>query len=499
MKPNTMENKPSLILFITLFLSYFTALSFGKNQIEALSHLYKAKLRRNSGVDTSHFNASHNFLGAKVDPQNEMKEKDSIEKLPGQPPVRFKQYGGYITVDQKAGRAFYYYFAEAQQSKESLPLLLWLNGGPGCSSLAYGAMQELGPFRVKSDGKSLFKNKFAWNYAANVLFLESPAGVGFSYSNTTSDYDKNGDRRTADDNLIFLLNWLERFPEYKNRDFYISGESYAGHYVPQLAHNILYHNKKAKNIINLKGIIIGNAVINDDTDSKGMYAYFASHALISDETWYKIQKYCNFSSESSEDSDECTDATNEADTIVDSIDIYNIYAPLCSNTSITDKPKKASIANMDPCSDYYVYAYLNRPDVQEALHANVTKLDHDWEACSDLITEWSDSPSTIIPLLREFMANGLRVWIFSGDTDGRVPVTSTKDSINKMKLAVTTSWHPWFISGEVGGYTQVYEGNLTFATVRGAGHQVPSYQPVRALSLIMHFLSGTGLPNSSRQ
>lgn len=89
---------------------------------------------------------------------------------------------------------------------------------------------------------------------------------------------------------------------------------------------------------------IGNAVINDDTDSKGMYAYFASHALISDETWYKIQKYCNFSSESSEDSDECTDATNEADTIVDSIDIYNIYAPLCSNTSITDKPKKASVS-----------------------------------------------------------------------------------------------------------------------------------------------------------
>ncbi|CAI9769456.1 unnamed protein product [Fraxinus pennsylvanica] len=500
MKPTPMENKTSLILFITLFLSYFTALCFGKNQIEALSHLYKAKLRRNSTVDTSHFNASHNFLNPKVDPQNEMKEKDRIEKLPGQPPVRFKQYGGYITVDQKAGRAFYYYFAEAKHSKESLPLLLWLNGGPGCSSLAYGAMQELGPFRVKSDGKTLFKNKFAWNYAANMLFLESPAGVGFSYSNTTSDYKKNGDRRTANDNLVFLLNWLERFPEYKNRDFYISGESYAGHYVPQLAHNILYHNKKAKrNIINLKGIIIGNAVINDETDTKGMYDYFASHAIISDETWNKIQKYCDFTPNSSEESDECTDATDEADTNVNSIDIYNIYAPLCSNTSITDEPKKASIVNMDPCSDYYVYAYLNRPDVQEALHANVTKLDHDWEPCSDIITDWSDSSSTILPLLREFMANGLRVWIFSGDTDGRVPVTSTKYSIKKMKLAVTTSWHPWFISREVGGYTQVYEGNLTFATVRGAGHQVPSYQPARALSLIMHFLGGTALPNSSRQ
>jgi carboxypeptidase C (cathepsin A) len=89
------------------------------------------------------------------------------------------------------------------------------------------------------------------------LFLESPAGVGFSYSNKSSDYDNNGDRKTATDNYVFLVNWLGRFPEYKNRDFYLAGESYAGHYVPQLAHNILYHNKKAnRTIVNLKGIMV---------------------------------------------------------------------------------------------------------------------------------------------------------------------------------------------------------------------------------------------------
>jgi hypothetical protein len=89
------------------------------------------------------------------------------------------------------------------------------------------------------------------------LFLESPAGVGFSYSNTTADYDNTGDRSTTTDNYVFLLNWLERFPKYKNRTFYISGRDYAGHHVPQLAQTILYHNKKAnKTIINLKGIIV---------------------------------------------------------------------------------------------------------------------------------------------------------------------------------------------------------------------------------------------------
>ncbi|KAE9584727.1 putative carboxypeptidase D [Lupinus albus] len=368
---------------------------------------------------------------------------------------------------------------------------------PGCSSLAYGAMEELGPFRVNSDGKTLNKNRYSWNNAANVLFLESPAGVGFSYSNKSSDYDTSGDRKTSTDNYIFLVNWLERFPEYKKRDFYIAGESYAGHYVPQLAHTILHNNKKAnKTIINLKGIMIGNAVINDETDNRGMYDYLASHAIISDKAAHDINIFCNFSSDIIPI--QCQTAMDEYDRDVSFIDIYNIYAPLCNNPNLTALPKKNSIA-IDPCSEVYIQAYLNRASVQEALHANVTKLKYDWEPCSDIISNWGDSPSTIIPLLHEFLNNGLRVWIFSGDIDGRVPITSTKYSIKKMNLSTKTAWYPWFFNGEVGGYAEVYNGDLTFATVREAGHEVPRYQPGRALSLIMHFLKGTPLPTTKIQ
>lgn len=92
---------------------------------------------------------------------------------------------------------------------------------------------------------------------ANMLFLESPAGVGFSYSNTTSDYNHSGDKNTAEDAYVFIVNWLERFPQYKTRDFYITGESYAGHYVPQLAYTIILNNKKAnQTIVNIKGIAV---------------------------------------------------------------------------------------------------------------------------------------------------------------------------------------------------------------------------------------------------
>ncbi|MED6119288.1 Serine carboxypeptidase-like 40 [Stylosanthes scabra] len=489
------KSRTSCSVFLSLLIlsSFVAEIHGGNKQVKALNNLRKSKV-----TDRSEFEVQDLLnYDEVIDSQEGLKEKDRILRLPGQPQVKFSQYGGYVTIDKSNGRAFYYYFVEAQTSnKDSLPLLLWLNGGPGCSSLAYGAFQELGPFRVNSDGKTLYKNRYSWNYAANVLFLESPTGVGFSYSNTSSDYKTNGDKKTAADNYLFLLNWLERFPEYKNREFYISGESYAGHYVPQLAHTILYHNKRAKRtIINLKGILIGNAVINDETDNKGMYDFLATHAIISDETANDIEKFCDFTSSSS--NSECDDASNDATKDIYYIDLYNIYAPECKNDSLTAYPKKPTIVT-DPCSESYVQAYMNREDVQQALHANVTKLKYSWELCSEVIGGWNDAPTTVLPLLHEFLNNNLRVWVFSGDVDGRVPVTSTKYSIKKMNLTTQTKWHPWFAYGDVGGYTEVYKGGLTFATVREAGHQVPSYQPARALSLIMHFLNGTPLPDTKR-
>ncbi|KAF2321103.1 hypothetical protein GH714_033881 [Hevea brasiliensis] len=217
-----------------------------------------------------------------------------------------------------------------------------------------------------------------------------------------------------------------------------------GHYVPQLAHTILYHNKKAnQTIINLKGIAIGNAVINDETDNLGI----------------KQSRQCNL-------------ASGKADH--DTADIEFITSTgLCATMEIS-QPSPSRLR------DYYVQAYFNTPEVQEAMHANVTKLNHDWEPCSDILGSWKDSPSTVIPLLQEFMANGLRVWIYRW----KGTCNFYQYSIAKMKLPTKTEWYPWYLNGEVGGYSQVYQGDLTFVTVRGAGHQVPSYQPERSLSMI---------------
>ncbi|XP_073159107.1 serine carboxypeptidase-like 27 isoform X2 [Henckelia pumila] len=203
---------------------------------------------------------SHIFVGNRcLCYYNDEQENDKITSLPGQPAeVHFDQYSGYVTVNEEAGRALFYWLTEApiRRRPESKPLLLWLNGGPGCSSVGYGSVQEIGPFNVNPDGKSLSLNRYSWSNLANLLFLDSPSGAGFAYSNTSSDLYTAGDQRTAKDSYIFLVKWFERFPQYKYRDFYITGESYAGHYGPQLAQIIYEKNKGIENpVINLKGFL----------------------------------------------------------------------------------------------------------------------------------------------------------------------------------------------------------------------------------------------------
>ncbi|KAI3767359.1 hypothetical protein L2E82_17454 [Cichorium intybus] len=142
------------------------------------------------------------------------------------------------------------------------PLVLWLNGailqGPDARPLDMEPWKNLDP----SESTVMAKHSTATTMNGTM----TPAGVGFSYSNRSSDY-KIGDNQIAKDSYTFLINWLERFPEYKTRDFFITGESYAGHYVPQLASLILSENKKTKGtIINLRGIALSTYHI----DSNGL-------------------------------------------------------------------------------------------------------------------------------------------------------------------------------------------------------------------------------------
>ncbi|KAL5715036.1 Serine carboxypeptidase-like 42 [Ranunculus cassubicifolius] len=438
--------------------------------------------------------------------------EDLVVSLPGQPKVDFRQFAGYIDVDEKAGRSLFYYYAEAEKDAAKMPLTLWLNGGPGCSSIGGGAFTELGPFFPRGDGRGLIRNSKSWNKASNLLFVESPAGVGWSYSNTTSDYNA-GDASSANDLHIFLMKWFEKFPELKSSELFLTGESYAGHYIPQLTDVLLNHNAHSTGFkFNIKGVGIGNPLINTPRDTAATYEYYWSHGMISDESGLKIMSECNFDDYTAEsphnESTSCLQAISEANGLIgDYINNYDVILDVCYPSIVEQELRLKKSATkislgVDVCMSYERRFYFNLPEVQHALHANRTNLPYSWSMCSNVLnyTE-ADVNINILPIIKKIVKHKIPVWIFSGDQDSVVPLLGSRTNVREMakdlKFNVTVPYSTWFYKGQVGGWAIEYGNLLTFATVRGASHMVPYAQPGRALQLFKSFVGGGRLPNTT--
>jgi carboxypeptidase C (cathepsin A) len=170
---------------------------------------------------------------------------------------------GYITVDKEHAKNLFYQFSPARKNPRNKPLILWLAGGPGLSSLT-NMFFDNGPCHV-TDKLKLEKNIFSWTEDASVIWLDQPAGVGFSYV-----LSKRGAATTmkqvAADALKFMLQWFDDHIDYSHNDFYIFGDSYAGHFVTAIAHEIHYANQNPADddftSIKLKGIGIQNGLVN---------------------------------------------------------------------------------------------------------------------------------------------------------------------------------------------------------------------------------------------
>ena len=158
-------------------------------------------------------------------------QEDLMGNLPDAPAFKTNVYSGYLTATET--KKLHYAFVESESAPETDPVIIWFNGGPGCSSML-GMMQENGPV-VLDDGEDYFKtNPYPWNVRANVLYIESPAGVGWSVAGTDADLDTN-DMVQSQDAINALRDWFVKFPEYLPNDLFVSGESYGGIYVPYLA------------------------------------------------------------------------------------------------------------------------------------------------------------------------------------------------------------------------------------------------------------------------
>lgn len=170
----------------------------------------------------------------------------------------------YIPIEtDKGNNSLYFLLAESRGDKDIDPLIIWFQGGPGCSSMI-GMYTEMGPYNFKYNtgnikNRGIFtENKFAWNNNAHVMFVDQPLGTGFSFANSIWDYRMTEDQ-VAVDFYHFLINFYNKYPEFRNRELYLAGESYAGKYIPAIA-NYLYHTNLK--IVRPDGIAIGNGWVD---------------------------------------------------------------------------------------------------------------------------------------------------------------------------------------------------------------------------------------------
>ncbi len=380
-----------------------------------------------------------------------------------------------------------------------LTLSLSATGGPGGSG-EFGLFHEIGPIRLIADPngglpRAVRRTTGSYTQFGAVLAVDQPAGVSFSYSTNTADYALNSDTRSAKDQLTFLLEFLEAVPEFKNRDLWLTGESYAGVYTPMLAHGILTQAPQQVRD-QLKGIMIGNPVFRCIDDEIG--DDFINFNLL---YWHGLVSYTDAKAFWKHN---CTDEAARngyqsvvCDAIVNAIstsaylgadfDGDDLYKDTCTGNGtleLTANPPAPCADNIGDLAN----AYLSDPSVVAAIHAKPAQNPSNWA--------YNQNIGSMLPYYKELVAQKKRVLVYSGDVDiATVPFAYTMPCLDLLanRGRRIQQWTPWSVHGKTAGHFEVYDA-YTYATVRGGGHEVPGFQPLSASVLVGSFIANQTLP-----
>lgn len=420
----------------------------------------------------------------------------------------------------------------------SLPVYLshcFNSGGPGCSGLI-GFFTEHGPFRV-DENLNLYENPFAWNHMANMLFVEQPAGSGFSIRDP-KDKSAVNDEQSAKDNFALIQAFYERFPERKSNKLYLASESYGGHYIPQLSLEILKHDKDHD--INFAGFMLGNPYVDPYTNFIAEIEAVYGHGLLPLPVMQTWRDAC--SSHDTWESAECQKVVEHIYEIVEpGFNVYALDFPVCTavttssssnarknmrghrkleNAADDDPSQKAAVTQQvqtllsmysvhtppylpkedtyEPCTQLYMREYLSRADVQKAIGVKTHKK-MDWMPCNiTLGYDTEDVETSVVPAYQQLVDMGkegnhsLKMLIFSGDDDSVCATDGTQAWLWELGVPAKELWRPWKVNDQIAGFWTTFDlqsqASLGFATVHGAGHEVPTYRPMEAFELFRLFL-----------
>ena len=478
---------------------------------------------------------------------------DLVASLPGwDKPLPSKMYSGYIDVKVPGDREMHvhYIFVESESEPDTDPVLLWTNGGPGASSM-FGLFVELGPLLANGDSlktaafnktgvPSLFYNPQSWSRLGSVLMFDWPPPVGFSYcsdpaGNGTScgDWD---DTRMAAVSYAALSGWYERFAERRANPLYLTGESYAGIYVPKLAQQILAHADPGV-LPQFKGFAVGDGCLGTKTGVCGGAAgpwwdvlFLYGHGQISTLLWDELIEQCTVSALKHGGPQlraaACAAALGRVPVEAAGYFAYGLYddctydAGLLKSsappphspqprTSASPAGLRARLAAFLPpdaaaaliggaVTDYICGGggaqrqWVDQPAVREALHVPATSNFFDGDNGAGMV--YSSTEPDLRPFYQHVAnSTALRVIVYNGDTDPSINSFVAQEWTSHLGFAPTQSWRAWTIDGcrRMGGYVTRYEGSrFDYLTIRGSGHMVPEFKPAAAFELLRAWLKG---------
>lgn len=425
---------------------------------------------------------------------------DSSRTPPGPDPSE----SGYIKVNNTRDAHLFYWYFPSQGDAANDPLVLWLTGGPGCSS-EIALFEELGPYKVVHNddgGPKLERAKYSWSTHTNLLFVDQPVGTGYSYSDAPTD-TVHDEKMVAEDMYTFLREFVQRYPELNGRPFYITGESYGGHYVPAIAHRIVagdFGRAEANGPhINLKGMAVGNGLVNPEEQYPAYIDFAYQNGLIdgaSKDALEKTYPICDKLIKACKTMKGlCVAAVDECNAMVVSPIMAEGAMRLFNGTGqMNPYDIRAPCGKPPLCYDFGpADDWLTDKTNMDALGVNPQKK---WEECNmqvhgAMMGDWMANLEEGIP---HILASGVRVLIYAGDKDFicnwvgnqrwvRAMDWSGKEEFNASPV---TKWTPKHEEQPKGEFQTA--GGLTFMRVFDAGHMVPMDQPPTALDLLDRFV-----------
>ncbi|PWA49976.1 peptidase S10, serine carboxypeptidase, Alpha/Beta hydrolase fold protein [Artemisia annua] len=330
----------------------------------------------------------------------------------------------------------------------------------------------------------------SWTKVANVIYLDAPTLTGYSYT-TDSESVHSSDTASAFQTAEFLRKFVRDHPKFLKNPTYVTGLSYSGTVIPIVTEELYKGNDEGlEPFVNIQGYMGGNPLTDKTGDINSRFEYAYRMALISAELYEAARQHCNGDyAEADSNNLRCMLDINEVNKRVGPINIRQILDPDCDPAT-----------NL---SDNYIYGTLwaNDENVMKALGVRKGTV-NEWLPCNlDMkynygkpsMPQYEFNVKSSVAYHERLTKRNCRALIFSGDHDMMVPHVGTRIWINSLNLTITTdNWATWYVNGQAAGYKTTYARDnytLAFATVKGAGHAAPEFNPAECFELVKRWFA----------